>query len=198
VRVPGGFGIGGTACLIVAGMLIVHAGAGNSGDVPSGRAHGGPAAATPVSDVRLPGAAEEVPVVSIGVAGSGTLEPPAEVRQVGWWRGGAALGDTAGTVVLAGHVDAEKQGVGSFAALWHAKPGQTVKLRGKDDRRVTYRITGTRVYPRTAALPASIFAGDGVPRLALITCTGSFDKRSRHYSDTLVVYAVPTSSTAKT
>jgi hypothetical protein len=47
------------------------------------------------------------------------------------------------------------------------------------------------VYPRTASLPASIFAGDAAPRLALITCAGGFDRRKRHYTDTLVVYAVP-------
>jgi len=191
VKLPGGFGIVGTICLIVAGMLIAHAQIGDSGDVPSGRAHGGPADSTPPSGIRLPGGDEDVPVVSIGVAGSGRLEPPEEVREAGWWRGGAALGDTAGTVVLAGHVDAERQGVGSFAALWHAKPGQTVTLHGEDDRTVTYRITGTRVYPRTASLPASIFAGDAAPRLALITCAGGFDRRTRHYTDTLVVYAVP-------
>ena len=194
MRLPGGFGVAGTICLIVAGMLVAHAQLGDTGEVPGGRAHSGPADSTPPAGIRLPGGHEDVPVVSIGVAGSGQLEPPEEVRHVGWWRGGAALGDTAGTVVLAGHVDAERQGVGSFAALWHAKPGQTVTVRGADHRTVRYRITGTRVYPRTASLPASIFAGDAAPRLALITCAGGFDRRTRHYTDTLVVYAVPIST----
>jgi hypothetical protein len=198
VRFPGGFGVAGTICLIVAGMLIAHAQVGDSGDVPYTRANSGPADSTPPAGIRLPGDDGEVPVVSIGVAESGTLEPPEEVREAGWWRGGAAIGDTAGTVVLAGHVDAERQGVGSFAALWDAKPRQKVTLRGQDGRTVTYRITGTRVYPRTARLPASIFAGDAAPRLALITCAGGFDRRARHYTDTLVVYAVPEGSTART
>jgi hypothetical protein len=192
VRLPGGFGVAGTVCLIVAGMLVAHAQLGDTGDVPSGRARAGPADSSPPTGIRLPGGSDEVPVVSIGTASSGTLEPPEEVRHVGWWRGGAALGDTAGTVVLAGHVDAERQGVGSFAALWHVKPGQTVRVSGQDHRTVTYRITGTRVYPRTGSLPASIFADDATPRLALITCAGGFDRRTRHYTDTLVVYAVPT------
>jgi hypothetical protein len=197
VRLPGGFGVAGTVCLLVAGMLIAHSQIGDLGEVPSGRGGSGPADSTPPAEVRLPGAEDDVPVTSIGVERSGTLEPPEEISRAGWWRGGAALGDKAGTVVLAGHVDAERQGVGSFAALWRAKPGQTVEVRGEDDREVTYRITGTRVYPRTGSLPASIFAGDGTPRLALITCAGGFNRSTRHYTDTLVVYAVPVSSTAK-
>jgi hypothetical protein len=164
--------------------------------VPKGRGGDGPAAATAPTGVKLPGRDGRIHVVPIGVAGSGTLEPPAEVADAGWWRGGAALGDTAGTVVLAGHVDAAAQGMGSFASLWGAKPGQTVHVRGADGRDVAYRITGTRVYPRTASLPATVFDTGGAPKLALITCAGSFDHKTRHYSDTLVVYAVPVAAEA--
>lgn len=196
MKLPGGLAGAGTICLI-AGLLVSHSsrGPGDEGSIRSGTAGQRSEAVVPPSAVQLPDG-DHIPVVPIGVARSGTLEPPARVSSVGWWRGGAALGDRTGTVVLAGHVDASRQGVGGFAALWRARPGQTVRLRGDDRRDVAYRITGVRVYPRTRALPADIFAGGGGPRLALITCAGRFDQRTRRYSDTLVVYAVPSSTKA--
>jgi hypothetical protein len=182
----------GVGCLLGAlAWTVTSPGIGDRGWVPSGVGGDGSAAAAPPSSVEIPGREGTIPVVSIGVSGSGTLEPPEDVEDVGWWRGGAALGDAAGTVVLAGHVDAREQGLGSFAALWAAKPGQTVRLEAEDGPEVTYKITGTRVYPRTKALPASVFDLSGTPKLALITCAGSFDAETGHYSDTLVVYAVP-------
>ena len=192
MKLPGVLTMAGAGCLLGAlAWVVTSPGIGDQGWVPTGRGGDRSGASAPPADVRIPGRDDAIPVVPIGVAESGTLEPPEDVEDVGWWRGGAALGDGAGTVVLAGHVDARQQGVGSFAALWKVKPGQTVKVRAEDGPEITYRITGTRVYPRTRALPASVFDPGGTPKLALITCAGSFDADRGHYSDTLVVYAVP-------
>jgi hypothetical protein len=196
VKLPGVLTMAGVGCLLGAVAFVITGPSGDQGYIPSGRT-GDPAdLVAPPTGVKLPGSDDRIPVVPISPGDSGTLEPPEKVSNVGWWRGGAALGDGSGTVVLAGHVDAAAQGLGSFAPLWYAKPGQTLHLKGKDGRDVTYKITGTRVYPRTKALPATVFDTGGAPKLALITCAGTFDKKARHYSDTLVVYAVPVGSKA--
>jgi hypothetical protein len=192
VKLPGVLTMAGAGCLLGAlAWVVTTPGVGDDGWVPTGRGGDRSDAAVPPTAVHIPGREDRIPVVSIGVSEGGKLEPPEDVEDVGWWRGGAALGDASGTVVLAGHVDAAAQGLGSFAALWHVKPGQQVHLGGEDGPDVVYRITGTRVYPRTRALPASVFDRGGTPKLALITCAGGFDRKSGHYSDTLVVYAVP-------
>jgi sortase (surface protein transpeptidase) len=92
--------------------------------------------------------------------------------------------------VLAGHVDAYDQGRGAFAALRLVRPGQMVEVRTAAGG-VRYRVTGLRVHPRNRALPAALFARDSPARLAMVTCTGTFDRTSRRYADTLVVWAVP-------
>lgn len=130
-------------------------------------------------------------MVGVGTDRSGVLDPPRQVSTVGWWRGGAALGEAAGSLVLVGHVDAESQGLGVLAALREVRPGQDVRVRGRDGRTVRYRITGSRTYPRDRALPASVFTPNVEARLVMITCTGAFDARTARYSDSLVVYAVP-------
>jgi hypothetical protein len=37
------------------------------------------------------------------------------------------------------------------------------------------------------ALPGSLFATTGPPRLALVTCGGSFDPATGHYRDNVIV-----------
>jgi len=149
-----------------------------------------PVRAAPPIAVRLPDGVV-ARVVPTGVDRDGVLQPPSRVRDVGWWRGGAAVGDPAGTVVLAGHVDAAGQGRGAFATLRHARPGQILRVRTADGAHVAYRVTGRRTFSRTRDLPPAVFAGDVTARLALVTCTGAFDDRAGQYADTLVVFAVP-------
>jgi hypothetical protein len=43
-------------------------------------------------------------------------------------------------------------------------------------------------------LPDLLFTRAGSPFLTLVTCGGVFDQSTRHYSDNVVVYAVPVSS----
>jgi len=40
-------------------------------------------------------------------------------------------------------------------------------------------------------MPASVFAVLGRPALALVTCAGSFNDATGHYTDNVVVMAVP-------
>ncbi len=142
------------------------------------------------TSIVLPGR-QHATIRAVGTDRAGRLEPPDRVTDIGWWTGGAALGSSAGTVVLVGHVDAASQGQGFFARLRYLRPGQDLTVRGAGGRSVRYRITGRRTYPRSQALPSEVFATDVAARLALITCTGRFDAQTAHYSDSLIVYAVP-------
>ena len=95
-----------------------------------------------------------------------------------------------GTVVVAGHIDTKEQGAGVMARVIGLPLGATIELAGARDARVGYRVVAVRSYPK-AALPASIFTTTWRERLALVTCGGAFDAATHHYSDNIVVYAVP-------
>ncbi|HET6548524.1 MAG TPA: class F sortase [Solirubrobacter sp.] len=129
-----------------------------------------------------------VSAVGIDLA-AGALGIPADIRRVGWWRDGAAPGDRAGTVLLAGHVDSAKEGAGAFYALKSARRGDVVALRA-GGRRFRYRVTSVRRV-RKRALPAGIYSRRGRPRLVLVTCGGPFDARAGHYRDNFIVTARP-------
>ena len=152
----------------------------------------GPAVAAgtvPVA-VELPGRGVGAPVVPTATGPDGALAVPDPPSTVGWWSPGALAGAASGTTVLVGHVDSAAAGLGVFAVLRDVAVGERVLLRGADGRLLGYRVTGRRQAGK-AALPADLFAPGGPPRLALVTCGGRFDRATRHYTDNVVVYAVP-------
>lgn len=121
---------------------------------------------------------------------TGALAVPKDISKVGWWRDGAAPGDSEGTTLIAGHVDSAKRGAGAFYALKSARRGTRFTVRTEDRRERTYRVTSVRNV-RKEALPTSIFTRTGPRRLVLVTCGGPFDSESGHYRDNVVVTAVP-------
>lgn len=122
---------------------------------------------------------------------AGVLDVPEEVDRAGWWTGGARAGDPFGGVVVAGHVDSARYGVGAMAELVDAAIGDEVVVEGAGERRA-YRVDAIEQIPK-ARLSADLGVFDQTvdERLVLITCGGEFDPVARHYADNLVVIASP-------
>lgn len=164
------------------------------GDVPVRRPRGAAAQdrrPTPTS-VAIPRLGIRAPITISDVdTRSGALAVPQNIDRVGWWRDGAAPGDDAGTILLAGHVDSARRGAGAFFALRGARRGDTVELRADDGRTRRWRVTTVRRV-RKRALPTAIFTRSGDRRLVLVTCGGPFDERAGQYRDNVVVTARPT------
>jgi len=132
----------------------------------------------------------DAPVVHEVVDGSGALSLPQDPRTVGWWGAGAAPGAPVGTVVLAGHVDSEQQGAGALYPLAGTPVGARVVVSGPRGE-ATYVVQARRRYAKDALPWRDLFRQDVEARLLLVTCGGDFDRATRHYSDNVVVYAVP-------
>ncbi|WP_147255366.1 sortase domain-containing protein [Pseudonocardia hierapolitana] len=147
-------------------------------------------AGTPPVELVLPARDLHAPVVAVTTGPEGALVLPEPPSTVGWWSPSALAGGAAGPTVLAGHVDSLAGGLGALAVLRNVADGEEVVLRGADGRSVGYRVTTRRQYAK-AELPPEVFAAGGPPRLVLITCGGAFDRRTRHYSDNVVVFADP-------
>jgi sortase (surface protein transpeptidase) len=77
-----------------------------------------------------------------------------------------------------------------FAALWDVPVGAKVAVTAGDGSVHRYRIVARRIY-RQEGLPTDLFRGASKPRLALITCTGSYNHAEHRYTHNLVLYAVP-------
>jgi Sortase domain len=148
------------------------------------------AAVVAPTGLAIPALAVNAVVVPVGVTGA-EADIPADPMVVGWYRFGPGIDADAGSTVLTGHVDTVDRGRGALFRLRELTPGARVQLTGPDGRARAYRVVAREEYPKSAVPFARYFARDGAPRLALITCGGPFDTRTRHYRDNVVVTAEP-------
>ena len=131
------------------------------------------------------------PVEAVDTGPDGTLPIPANPSTVGWWMSGALAGEVFGSVVLAGHIDSRRHGLGFFVALLDARPGDHIELSGDGLRQVYVVRSNREVDKDVLSARTGVFDRQVAGRLVLITCTGTFDRRTRHYDHNLVVTADP-------
>lgn len=214
--------VGFTAALLLCGgawLVVDNLGADRfhaAGPLPTASIPGAPsassAASTPTSEPSSPSSGRVValpdlsfeptrltiaslqvsaPVVPVKVDAGGGLTIPDDPATIGWWSGGAAPGSPVGTVLAAGHVDSAQLGRGALFHLSQAPIGAIVTVSAEGHRQ-SYRVTARRRYLKTDLPWRTLFAQTATPRLVLVTCGGDFDSRTRHYTDNVVVLAVPT------
>ena len=122
---------------------------------------------------------------------AGALEPPIDVSRTCRWAGGAELTATAGTSVVAGHIN--WAGVtGALGNIDQLHPGDAVYTAGADGTITPWRVATVAHRPKTDGIDTKAFVGkDGPRQLYLITCGGAFDASSGNYLDNIYVRAVP-------
>lgn len=153
-----------------------------------------PAAATVIEPATLviPAIGVTATVRPVGIdPATGELSVPPSVDTVGWYRYGPGLEATAGSVVIAGHVDSAEQGRGAFFRLKDLKLDDQLRVTGADGAERTYRIVAREEWPKSRIPLDQYFGRDGGVRLTLITCGGPFDEATRNYRDNVVITAVP-------
>lgn len=153
--------------------------------VPASRAASN---ATPVA-LEVPGLGLAVAVRPTGATASGAMQLPADPAIVGWYRYGPAPGRS-GSVVLAGHVDSRRFGVGPLARLSGVEAGDRVLVDLSSGTRRAYRVDSIERFDRRA-LPGEVFARTGAERLRIVTCTGPYNAAAGGYQQNLVVTALP-------
>lgn len=132
----------------------------------------------------------EVAVDAVAIREDGQMEIPDEGDRAGWYRHGPAPGSDQGSVVMASHVDT-RTGPAAFFALTEVVEGAEVVVELDDGTRTTYEVVGGEQVAKTDLAVDEIFRRDGDPVLRLVTCTGEWSPRMGHYTDNLVITAVP-------
>lgn len=132
-----------------------------------------------------------VPVERADVDATGALVVPDDPARAGWWTGGARVGEPFGSVVIAGHIDSARFGIGRLAALRDVVPGDEVVVAGDGSTMVRYRVeSAVRIPKADLGAESALFDQAGPHRLVLVTCDGEFDRSARRYADNLVVTAL--------
>lgn len=150
------------------------------------------ASAVPPKQLKIERLGLTARVDAVGIdAATGDFAVPPSIDKVGWYQFGPGLEATAGSIVIAGHVDSAEQGKGAFFRLRELSPGDAMTVTGSDGVSRTFTVVAREIFAKTAVPLERYFARDGAPRLTLITCGGPFDAKTRHYRDNVVITAQP-------
>jgi hypothetical protein len=138
--------------------------------------------------IEIPSIKVRAKVTALGLKPDGSLEVPSltRVQDTGWYKLGPAPGER-GPAVLSGHVDSAT-GPGVFYRLGAVKLGARVKVWRADRKALSFRIThidrvDKRRFPTSRVYGPIDYAG-----LRLITCGGTFDRRTGQYRDNIIAY----------
>jgi len=146
-----------------------------------------PSAVTPPIRLQIPDIKVDTPLSPLGLQADGTVAVPTNFAHAGWYDGGARPGDPGPAVVL-GHVDSYR-GPAVFYRLRQLRPGNVVVIGRLDGSTVSFAVDAVREFAKNR-FPTDLVYGDtAAPTLRLITCGGSFDRRTRSYLDNAVVFA---------
>lgn len=128
-------------------------------------------------------------VEALGVTQDYSLQAPAGISDVGWYRLGTSPG-SAGDAIISGHRGYPAGIPAVFNNINRLQAGDEVDVELADGSTVRFAVTRMFSTPYRT-LPPGFFATSGVPLLTLVTCTGDFRSKDQTYSDRLVVEARP-------
>jgi hypothetical protein len=125
-------------------------------------------------------------LMKLGLGADGTMNVPPGGFPAGWYTGGPTPGEI-GPAVIAGHID--MKGPGVFYKLHSVKPGDQVVVTRADGSKPVFRVTLVKQYLKENFPTKLVYGNLDHSGLRLITCGGTFNSRTGHYEDNLVVFA---------
>jgi sortase (surface protein transpeptidase) len=139
--------------------------------------------------LRIPAIGVDASIERLGLDVDGTIAAPQRWGDAGWYAAGPRPGQP-GPAVILGHVDSGT-GPAVFYRLAALAAGTLVLVDRADGTTARFRVSG-RLQVAKSQFPADLVYGPTLsPSLRLVTCGGDFDRRTRHYTDNIVLTAVP-------
>ncbi|MSR78740.1 MAG: class F sortase [Candidatus Taylorbacteria bacterium] len=128
-------------------------------------------------------------IQSVGVDTVGRMGLPSNFTDVSWYKYGPRPGDS-GSAVIAGHLDTAVDTNAVFADLSILKEGDLISIIDKTGQEILFKIIGKEVYDEDKAPLEKIFNQSGsARRLNLVTCDGTWNPKTKNYSQRLVIYS---------
>jgi Sortase domain len=159
----------------------------------------------PVADptaISIPKIGARSELVKLGLNPDGSLQtPPVDQPGLGGWYAGAKPdvdGDeikpgARGSAVVAAHVDGVVNGKkgqpGLFFKLHELVAGDEVFIDQADGGQLRFLVERVQQVDKDSFPTEAVYDADDVPRLVLITCSGTFDRAAGHYRSNWLVFA---------
>ncbi len=126
-------------------------------------------------------------LIRLGLNPDKTLQVPRSYSLAGWYTKGAAPGEV-GPAFIVGHYDSVN-GPAVFYRLKELERGQAVQVRRADGSTAKFNVDRVRRFGKDECPTDEMYGSVNRSALRLVTCGGSFDYRTRHYRDNVVVFA---------
>jgi sortase (surface protein transpeptidase) len=148
-----------------------------------------PAARSDATPVRV-----EIPAIGVSSGledlhrgAAGELDPPKDWDSAGWFSDGIVPGQV-GPAVIAGHVDSPTSAA-VFFRLDELVHGDVIRVVMSDGSTRTFTVDRSEQAAKSAFPTSDVYGTAPTPQLRLITCDGTFDTATGHYTDNLIVFA---------
>lgn len=148
-----------------------------------------PAATSTATPVRV-----EIPAIGVSSGledlhrgPAGELDPPKDWDSAGWFSDGIVPGQV-GPAVIAGHVDSPTSAA-VFYRLDELVAGDRITVGMSDGSERVFQVQRSERAAKSAFPTSDVYGTSPTPALRLITCDGTFDTATGHYTDNLIVFA---------
>ena len=115
------------------------------------------------------------------------LSVPGDPDKTGWYVGGPAPG-VLGPAVIAGHVTWDGSPA-VFFKVGSMKPGQPIEVGRRDGSTAVFEVEKVTQVAKSKFQTEAVYGSINHAGLRLITCGGTYDKKSNRYLDNVVVFA---------
>ncbi|MBC6456851.1 class F sortase [Actinomadura sp. HBU206391] len=201
-QAAGRHALGVAAAALLAGLASAACGADGGEPVRTPAAAGsssGPAAErltgdlmhrSPPVSLRISRIGVSAPVSRLGLRPDGKVEEPPLDRPnlAGWYEKGPAPGELGPSVIL-GHVDAHRKAA-VFYRLKDLRRGDRIEVTRKDGSVATFSVQRLEKVAKSRFPTERVYGEDiDYSSLRLVTCGGSFNSQTRHYTDNVIAYS---------
>ncbi len=138
-------------------------------------------------EIKISAIGVDASVTTLGLNPDQTLEVPTDYSQVGWYTGSPTPGEI-GPSVMVGHLDSAKAAA-VFYKLKDIKLGDRIEIKREDGSIAVFEAESMELFSQDNFPTKKVYGPIDYAGLRLITCAGTFESSTGHYSDNLVVFA---------
>lgn len=151
-----------------------------------GQAQGQAIAESPVR-LKIPGIGIDAAVVPVGLTSDGAMDVPKGPAEVAWFNLGPRPGEN-GSAVITGHYGWKNKLPAVFDNLHKLRAGDKMSVKDEKGVATTFVVREIRIYGKDDDASDVFISNDGKAHLNLITCTGTWNRSEKRFSDRLVIF----------
>ena len=137
--------------------------------------------------LKIPKINIDAAVRSVGLTPEGAMDAPKTPEDVAWFNLGPRPGEK-GSAVISGHYGWKNNIPAVFDNLHKLRKGDKVYVEDKNGATIVFVVRELRTYGQNEDASDVFGSGDGKAHLNLVTCTGTWNKAQKSYSNRLVVF----------